>query len=181
MEKRFIEATLFAIKKHQFQKRKGTQLPYIVHPVGVANTLAQAGVTDIDILIAAVLHDTVEDTNTTFDEIEKLFGENVVKYVREATDDKSKSKVERKKLQVEHSKTISVGGKLIKYADKICNMRDICEDNPCVFKPLLNAKGYMTWGVEVCKAFRGINEKLDKMFDEILTMNLHTEEGEVPC
>ncbi|KAL7716727.1 Guanosine-3' [Entamoeba marina] len=167
----------FAATKHQFQKRK-TGESYIVHPIQVSTILTSAGITDLSIISAAILHDTVEDTDTTFDELEALFGAEITNYVREATDDKSLDKVTRKQLQITHSKTISKGGKLIKYADKIHNMSNIVKAVPCPFKPYEVAQGYCVWGMKVCEAFRGINDVLDNMFDNILKGSITDDNGD---
>lgn len=97
--------------------------PYINHTIGVANLLTEANVIDQNVLMAAILHDTVEDTDTSFDEIEEHFGKAVRDIVAEVTDDKSKPKQERKRLQVIHAKTASREAKLVKLAEgfrKMC-------------------------------------------------------------
>jgi (p)ppGpp synthase/HD superfamily hydrolase len=100
-----VKAASFAAWKHSDQRRKDVKkTPYINHPLEVANILQGCGVDDDEILAAAILHDTVEDTDTTFGEIELLFGSNVMRYVRQVTDDRTLSKVERKKHQVEVAK-----------------------------------------------------------------------------
>ena len=100
---RLVAATDFAARKHKDQRRKDAeQTPYINHPIGVAQILSKEGsVTDVDVLIGALLHDTVEDTECTFEEIEELFGSRVRNIVAEVTDDKNLEKMERKRLQVE--------------------------------------------------------------------------------
>lgn len=139
----------FAARKHRDQRRKDPEkTPYINHPIGeieisvwpfyvhcikwcfvvvsgVACILAEADIADIKVLMAAILHDTVEDTDTTFDELDEHFGEEVRKIVAECTDDKSLEKQERKRLQIEHAKSISKRGKLVKLADKLYNLRDL--------------------------------------------------------
>ncbi len=127
-----IQAINFAAKKHRSQKRKGAEAePYINHPLEVLNLLTSVGkVADFDVLIAAVLHDTIEDTKTTEEEIENLFGANVRKMVSELTDDKSLPKAERKQMQIEHAPHVSLGAKQIKLCDKISNIRDVLENPP---------------------------------------------------
>jgi guanosine-3',5'-bis(diphosphate) 3'-pyrophosphohydrolase len=90
----------------------------------------EGGVTDIAVLCAAILHDTVEDTETTFDEIESRFGREIADIVREVTDDKTQTKARRKEMQVEHAPHLSQGARLVKLADKICNLRDVADDPP---------------------------------------------------
>ncbi|XP_059534169.1 guanosine-3',5'-bis(diphosphate) 3'-pyrophosphohydrolase MESH1 isoform X1 [Myotis daubentonii] len=127
-----LEAADFAAHKHRRQRRldpEGT--PYINHPIGVARILThEAGITDIAVLQAALLHDTVEDTDTTLDELELHFGAQVRRLVEEVTDDKTLPKLERKRLQVEHAPHSSPGAKLVKLADKLYNLRDLNRCTP---------------------------------------------------
>ena len=88
-------------------------------------SLASWSVSDVETLCAALLHDTVEDTDTTPDELEAAFGPEVSGVVMEVTDDKRLPKAERKRLQIEHAAVVSHRAKLVKLADKICNLRDI--------------------------------------------------------
>lgn len=101
----FIQATAFAAAKHRNQRRKDAMAsPYINHPISLANVLAnEGGVDDIDVLIAAVLHDTIEDTETTAEELHELFGEKITAIVLEVTDDKALHKETRKQKQIEHA------------------------------------------------------------------------------
>src|SRR5437868_2489590 len=119
--KNLLDAASFAAKKHRDQRRKGSDAePYINHPLEVTNLLANVGkITDYDILIAAILHDTIEDTETTKEELTERFGETVCSYVLEVTDDKSLEKHVRKQLQIEHAPHLSHGAKQIKLCDKI--------------------------------------------------------------
>lgn len=106
-------------------------MSYIIKIVGVAHILtAEGNISDPEVLQAAILHDTVEDTNTTFDEIEKEFGVSVRKIVAEVTDDKSLPKMERKRLQIEHASASSHNAKLVKLADKLYNLRDLQQSTP---------------------------------------------------
>ncbi|XP_045019758.1 guanosine-3',5'-bis(diphosphate) 3'-pyrophosphohydrolase MESH1 isoform X1 [Bubalus bubalis] len=127
-----LEAADFAARKHQRQRRKDPEgTPYINHPIGVARILThEAGITDIVVLQAALLHDTVEDTDTTLDEVELHFGDQVRRLVEEVTDDKTLPKLERKRLQVEHAPQSSPGAKLVKLADKLYNLRDLNRCTP---------------------------------------------------
>ncbi|CAF4378621.1 unnamed protein product, partial [Adineta steineri] len=99
MEK-FMHALQFAAHKHRFQKRKDSDgTPYINHPIGFAHILSnEAGIKDIDLLIVALLHDTVEDTETTHEELQQEFGTRIADLVAELTDDKNLPKAERKRL-----------------------------------------------------------------------------------
>ncbi|XP_045142276.1 guanosine-3',5'-bis(diphosphate) 3'-pyrophosphohydrolase MESH1 isoform X1 [Echinops telfairi] len=127
-----LEAVDFAARKHRRQRRKDPEgTPYINHPIGVARILTQeAGVTDIVVLQAALLHDTVEDTDTTLEEVEQHFGAQVRSLVEEVTDDKTLPKLERKRLQVERAPHTSPGAKLVKLADKLYNLRDLNRCTP---------------------------------------------------
>nr|KAF6409999.1 HD domain containing 3 [Rousettus aegyptiacus] len=127
-----LEAADFAARKHRGQRRKDPEgTPYINHPIGVARILThEAGITDIAVLQAALLHDTVEDTDTTLDEVELHFGAQVRGLVEEVTDDKTLPKLERKRLQVEQAPHSSPGAKLVKLADKLHNLRDLKRCTP---------------------------------------------------
>ncbi|MGI8494154.1 MAG: HD domain-containing protein, partial [Pyrinomonadaceae bacterium] len=130
--KTLLQAASFAAKKHKNQKRKGADRePYINHPLEAANLLANVGnVEDYDVLIAALLHDTIEDTGTSEAEVTELFGEKVCGYVLEVTDDKSLPKQVRKEKQIEHAPHLSDGAKQIKLCDKISNIRDVTNNPP---------------------------------------------------
>lgn len=165
---KLIEAAYFSARKHRDQKRKGNDAsPYINHPLEVANLLANVGkVEDYDVLIGAILHDTVEDTGTTKEEITELFGETVCGYVSEVTDDKSLPKAERKQKQIEHAPHLSNGAKLIKLCDKISNIRDVMENPPDDWTPERRIE-YVEWGRKVVAGLRGVNENLEIHFDEL--------------
>ncbi|ELP93092.1 HD domain containing protein, putative [Entamoeba invadens IP1] len=172
----YIDALLFATVKHQDQRRKDG-VTYLVHPIGVSKILIECGITDIKALQAALLHDTVEDTHTTFEEIETTFGKEVSDIVREVTDDKSLPKITRKKLQVEHAKTCSLGAKYVKYADKIHNLNNLITDIPCAFKPYCIAQGYFVWSCKVVESFKGINPMLDQKFNDVLQGKITDDDG----
>jgi len=166
---KFLQAISFAAKKHATQKRKGAdEQPYINHILEVANLLANVGkIEDYDVLIAAVLHDTIEDTATTAEEITNLFGETVSEYVLEVTDDKSLPKTRRKELQIEHAPHLSNGAKYIKLADKISNIRDVSEHPPAGWS-IERRLEYIVWGEKVINGLRGVNVDLEKHFDELI-------------
>lgn len=147
----------------------------------VANILSECGVTDHEILEAALLHDTVEDTGATLDQIEEMFGKNVRLYVSEVSDDKSLGKVERKKLQIEHAKHISNGGKLIKLADKLSNLHSIIDDGDDAPWDREVCQGYFIWAKHVCENAYGVNEKLDSLLKDLfINGKLNMEGGEYP-
>ena len=164
-----LQATQFAAEKHKTQRRKGVEAsPYINHPIQVAELIARVGeVEDIDVLVAAVLHDTVEDTETTFEELENLFGQTVKSLVEEVTDDKSLPKTERKKMQVEHAAHISAGAKLIKIADKTCNISDL-NISPPEGWDIGRKLDYLDWSEQVVDKCRGTNEEMELYYDEML-------------
>ena len=166
---KLLEAASFAAKKHSFQKRKGKKgTPYINHPLEVASLLADVGkVKDYNVLIAAVLHDTIEDTGTSAEEITELFGEQVCGYVLEVTDDKSLPKAERKQLQIEHAPHLSHGAKLIKLGDKICNIKDIMKNPPANWSQKRKLE-YVNWGEKVIDGLRGANKRLEKRFYKLI-------------
>ena len=170
--KQLLHAASFAADKHKEQRRKGSDaLPYINHPLEVANILANIGhVDDIDILIAAILHDTIEDTETTPEELTSLFGERVCGFVLEVTDDQSLPASVRKRLQIEHAPHLSVEAKQIKLADKISNIRDVFE-NPAIDWDEDRKRKYIEWGVAVVAGLRGVNGDLEDYFDKIVAQN----------
>ncbi len=165
---KLLQAISFAARKHAAQKRKGAdEQPYVNHVLEVANLLANVGnIEDYDVLIAAVLHDTIEDTETTKEEITKLFGVAVCGYVLEVTDDKSLPKATRKQLQIEHAPHLSNAAKYIKLADKISNIRDVSENPPDGWSAERRLE-YINWGEQVIAGLRGVNENLENYFDEL--------------
>jgi len=164
-----LKAMRFSAIKHRDQRRKDIiQSPYINHPIQVAETLWEVGgVRDATTLVAAVLHDTIEDTTASPDEIRALFGEEVLTLVQEMTDDKQLPKLERKRLQVEHAPHISPAAKLIKLADKICNLGDILHSPPPDWS-LQRRQEYALWTEQVVAGLRGTNPALEKQYDETL-------------
>lgn len=163
-----LRAASFAAQKHTGHQRKGSDgQPYINHPLEVASILANAGgVTDLDVLIAALLHDTVEDSGVTPEELTELFGETVGSYVAEVTDDKSLPKAERKLRQVEHAPHLSFGAKLIKLGDKISNIVDITNNPPSGWDTQRRLE-YVQWGEDVVAGLRGASPSLERLFDEV--------------
>lgn len=166
---KLLQAASFSAKKHRYQKRKGNDAePYINHPLEVANLLASIGnVTDYEILMAAILHDTVEDTETTAEELTELFGENVCSMVLEVTDDKSLPKHERKQLQIEHAPHLSSGAKHIKLCDKISNVTDVLNNPPDGWSEERKNE-YIAWAGKVVDGLRGVNKDLEDYFDRLV-------------
>jgi (p)ppGpp synthase/HD superfamily hydrolase len=163
-----FSALRFAAERHREQKRKDDKTPYINHPIEVAETLVSAGgVSDVITIVAAILHDTVEDTATTREELQELFGDDVTKVVLECTDDKSLPKEERKRLQVEHAPHKSPRAKLVKIADKTSNITDITRIPPPSWSLERKVK-YLDWAEQVVQGLRGQNKELDAFFDRRL-------------
>ena len=162
-----IRAAHFAAEKHRHQRRKDVEKsPYINHPLAVAHVLGlEAGVTDRDVLAAAILHDTVEDTDATLDEIEAEFGSRVATLVDEVSDDKSLPKETRKELQVQHAADVSDDAKLLKIADKICNVRDLTASAPAEWSQD-RVREYVDWSERVVANCKGVNDRLDRLHDE---------------
>jgi guanosine-3',5'-bis(diphosphate) 3'-pyrophosphohydrolase len=161
-----LHALELASIKHRDQRRKDREKsPYINHPIAVASLLAQHGVTDPTALLAAVLHDTIEDTRTTREELVAAFGEAVAACVMEVTDDKSLAKDRRKELQVEHAAHLSRPAKLVKLADKICNLRDIVDSPPDDWSDKRRQE-YVVWCKRVVDELRGVSPALEAAFDE---------------
>lgn len=162
-----FDALAYASKMHSAQRRKDNRdTPYINHPIDVARLLiTEGGITDSNVIAAAILHDTIEDTEATVEDIERMFGEKILGFVLECTDDKSLPKAERKRLQVVNGPHKSQEAKCIKLYDKISNVRDIGE-----YPPVLWSKGrlieYLDWTMEVVNGLRGANQALEELYDK---------------
>jgi len=175
-----LAASAFAAHKHRDQRRKGADAsPYINHPIAVANVLAnEAQITDPAALAAALLHDTIEDTDTTLDELRGEFGDEIAAIVMEVTDDKSLPKQERKRLQIEHAATLSEKAKWVKLADKICNVRDMSQSPPVNWSPQRRAE-YFAWAKQVVDPMRGVSPKLEALFDAAFALGPCTLKGQL--
>ena len=162
-----VRALEFAAHKHRDQRRKDALAsPYINHPIALANVLVHEGkVDDPAVLSAALLHDTVEDTETTPAELREVFGEKIAGIVLEVTDDKNLLKAERKRLQIEHAAHLTREAKLVKLADKICNVRDVANHPPAKWD-LTRRREYFEWARAVVDQLRGVHPALEKKFDE---------------
>ncbi len=161
-----LRALAFAAHKHRHQRRKDAEAsPYINHPIALAEVLTrEGGVNDVDVLAAALLHDTIEDTQTTPEELEKAFGPAITSIVLEVTDNKMVKKQIRKKMQVEHAARASREAKLVKLADKICNLRDVAERPPATWD-LARRREYFEWSKRVIDRLRGTHPGLEAAFD----------------
>ena len=168
-----IKAAAFAAEKHRDQRRKDAGAsPYINHPLALASVLAvEGGVIDPDVICAALLHDTIEDTKITATELALHFGDKVTGIVLEVTDDKSKDKADRKELQVQHAPHISTEAKLVKLADKICNLRDILASPPANWSNE-HKREYFEWAARVVAGLRGAHPDLEAVFDDLFFRGL---------
>ena len=166
-----LRALGFAAEKHRDQRRKNAEAsPYINHPIALANMLANEGhVEDSVVICAALLHDTIEDTETTPEELRAMFGDEIAGIVREVTDDKLLSKQDRKRLQIEHAGSLSDKAKLVKLADKICNLRDMAQQPPAEWD-LSRRQEYFDWAKAVVDGLRGTSASLEAAFDEAYAM-----------
>jgi guanosine-3',5'-bis(diphosphate) 3'-pyrophosphohydrolase len=164
-----LAAAHFAAVAHRAQRRKGeAQDPYINHPLEVADLLASVGgVTGVTTLLAALLHDTVEDTDVTPAELVARFGQPVADVVAEVTDDKALPSPRRKELQVEHAPHLSRAAQQVKLADKICNITSVATAPPPDW-PHARRVGYLDWAERVVAGLRGCNPALEALFDERL-------------
>jgi guanosine-3',5'-bis(diphosphate) 3'-pyrophosphohydrolase len=161
-----VGALAFAAQKHRLQRRKDLEAsPYINHPIDLADILVnEAGVSDPVVLVAAILHDTVEDTDTTIDELTAAFGAEVSAIVAEVTDDKSLPKAERKLRQEEHAPHASFRAQQVKLADKIGNLRDLARSPPATWD-LERKRAYFEWARRVVSGVRGRHARLEALFD----------------
>tara|TARA_B100002049_G_C16003650_1_gene342662 strand:+ start:423 stop:947 length:525 start_codon:yes stop_codon:yes gene_type:complete len=167
-DKSIIKAAYFASVKHREQRRKDTEkTPYINHPLALANVLAvECGVDDVEVICGALLHDTIEDTDTTEEELLEAFGEQITRIVLEVTDDKRLEWEARKEAQVRNAPHLSDQAKLIKLADKISNLRDIVASPPSDWS-LERKRKYFDWAARVVDGVRGVHPELEALFDKI--------------
>ena len=166
--KLLIKALTFAAAKHRNQRRKNVDAsPYINHPISLVNILCnEVHITDINVICSALLHDTVEDTETTAEELAIEFGQEISCIVMEVTDDKTIAvRQERKQLQIEHAPHISNPAKLLKLADKISNLRDLAVDPPVTWS-LQRRREYFDWAKQVIDQLRGTHTELEELFDQ---------------
>lgn len=160
-----LRAAAFAAEKHRNQRRKDEEAsPYINHPITLAHILVRAQVEDPVVLAAALLHDTIEDTNTTLDEIEVVFSYEIANIVAECSDDKKLSKLERKQAQIDRAGKISKKAKLVKLADKIANVNDINGAPPAGWS-IERKREYFDWARKVVDQMRGVHPALEALFD----------------
>lgn len=162
-----IQALRFAAKQHAGQVRKDRQrTPYINHPIHVMSLLTEAEIDDAALLAAAALHDTVEDTHTTIEQIEALFGAEVATLVAAVTDDKDLKKAQRKQLQIEHMPHLPAKAQWLKIADKTANVEDLLTNPPhdWHYPRLLE---YVEWAAAVVAQCTAPHDALLQRFDEV--------------
>ena len=164
--KLLVKALAFAAHKHKDQRRKDVDSsPYVNHPISLANILCNEGhVTDVEVICGALLHDTIEDTATTSEELQQEFGPAIRDIVLEVTDDKSLPKAERKQRQIDHAAHASPKAKLVKLADKIANLRDLAAGPPKDWS-LERRREYFDWARRVVDQVRGTHPGLEAIFD----------------
>lgn len=164
--KQLLKALAFAAHKHRDQRRRDVDAsPYINHPIALASVLChEAHITDISVICAALLHDTVEDTDTSPEELEREFGEEIRNIVMDVTDDRTLDKAARKQRQIEHAAHISDQAKRVKLADKISNLRDVV-NNPPADWDLQRRQEYFDWAKAVIDQLRGVHGPLETLFD----------------
>lgn len=166
-EKLIIKAYSYAATKHSGQIRKNIfNAPYINHPIEVTQLLSDAGIVSHDILIAGLLHDTIEDTTATPEEIEKLFGKNVLKMVLECSHDTSLDKINQRRFQLKHMKNISYGSKLIKMADGYSNLYEL-SNYPPVNWSQEKINGYKIFLYARYQETANINSHFDKIYNDL--------------
>lgn len=164
-----VKALRFAAYKHRDQRRKNIEAsPYINHPIELANVLInEAGIDDVATICGALLHDTIEDTETTPQELESVFGLQICDIVMEVTDDQNLLKHERKQRQIERAAHISKQGRLVKLVDKICNVRDMASAPPAGWSEA-RKREYVVWAGEVVDRLRGTHAELEALFDRAI-------------
>lgn len=157
----------FAARKHMDQRRKGlAEEPYVNHLAEVARLLAEATCgTDVNLVCAGLLHDTIEDQGVRRDDLAIAFNEDIAALVEEVTDDKSLEKQERKRLAIEKVGAMSARARLLKLADLTSNLRSLAASPPREWPPE-RRRAYFDWAREVAAGCRGLNSSLDGAFDE---------------
>lgn len=168
---KLLKAVEYAAEKHEGQVRKDVEkTPYIIHPIGVAEQVWDVGnIRSVNVLTSALLHDTLEDTNATEEEIKELFGARVLYTVKEVTNDQTLSTQENKQRQVDHAPSMSLDGQLVKLADRLYNVRDLDPPPPSWSEEKVNE--YYSWGKKLLAALRGTNEDLELALQKLI--NFH--------
>lgn len=186
MSTRFIKALDWAAYLHRLQRRKGAPeavpgkcpraTPYINHLIRVVHLLSdEGGIDDEDVLIAAVLHDVVEDTSASLADVESRFGPRVASIVGEVTDDRTLSRAERKAEQIRRAPHLSKEAQVVKLADKLHNCQSLF-DRPPMDWSQERVNEYLLWSSKVVDCVRGVNPRLETLFDELNKDSLHRAE-----
>jgi (p)ppGpp synthase/HD superfamily hydrolase len=164
-----LQALDFAAGKHCGQVRKNPgSIPYVNHLIEVATLLATVGgVSDPVTLQAAILHDTLEDTETTPNDLESAFGVEVRSVVEEVSDDRRLPKAERARLQIQQAPHLSKRASLIRLADKVSNLRSLIDDPPPTWSST-RRRDYIEWTAKVIEGCRGNNPALERLYDSLL-------------
>jgi GTP diphosphokinase / guanosine-3',5'-bis(diphosphate) 3'-diphosphatase len=161
------DALCFAMECHRDQRRKDKNAtPYINHLIGTMRNVVDAGINDIATICAAILHDTIEDTTATHNDLLNDFGKEIADIVMECTDDKTKEKAERKRLQVANAAGKSDKAKIVKMADKLYNTNDLLTNPPPDWDEN-KIKEYFNWAKTVTDQMKGVNAFLEKSLDEV--------------
>lgn len=164
-----MKACKYSAECHRDQRRKDEKkTPYINHPIEVAEFLTTHGINDDNTIVGALLHDVIEDTNGTEQEITDMFGADVLKIVLECSDDKKLDKVERKRFQISHASHISPEAKLVKLADKYSNISGLLINPPMTWSPA-EIYGYVYWGLAVCRKLFGVNDEIDNALKQLFS------------
>ncbi len=163
-----IKAVHFAAIKHTDCRRKGMrEEPYFNHLSDVALTLAEhTDGNDPALIAAGFLHDTIEDTKTTYEELVAELGTEIADLVQEVTDDKTLPKLERKRLQIVNAPQKSPRAKMIKIADKMSNLKSILHSPPTEWSEE-RKREYFDWAAQVVAGCQGVNQTLENAFDHI--------------
>ena len=164
-----FDALDFAAEKHEGQTRRNkAKTPYISHPIGVTNILMTVGeVKDSALIIAGLLHDTVEGTQTSLEEISKKFGKDVAQYVKEVSHDKDLSAEERKRIQVIEASHKSSGAAQINFADKLYNLNDLLTHRPEGWSQE-RIDRYFEWAESVVNRLPATNPELKQAVDQVI-------------
>lgn len=164
----FIDALKFASEKHLEQRKKGCEMiPYVNHLINVAHILFHSGETDYEVLSAALLHDILEDTNTSENELQILFGKRVKNLVIELTDNMKLTYEDRMIKQMKKAPMLSSDAKKIKIADKIANISDFLTYD-FTWSHERKVK-YLEWSQKIVEGCRGVDPGLEYQFDEIIS------------
>lgn len=166
---KLLKAIEYSAKKHEGQIRKDAEkTPYIIHPIGVTELVWEVGnIRSVNVLISALLHDSLEDTDATENEIETLFGSRVLYTVKEVTNDPNLSGQENKKRQVDHARMMSLDGQLVKLADRLYNVKDLKSPPPSWSKKKVDE--YYGWGEKLLAELKGTNEDLELALQKLIT------------